>query len=349
MRRITKSIGKAHSNPQDPATIADIKRVLICRPNHRLGNLLLITPLLEEISRTFPHCKIDLFVRGTLAPALFKNYDQVADIIQLPARPFKHLLNYIWGWLSLRKHSYDIVINTSKDSSSGRLSTQFVHSRYKFFGGIDPQLQLDHPDHVHMAKYPVYSFRTALRQWGIPDSNKEIPPLNLRLSFSEIAGGRETLQKLVHNQKKTICLFTAATGSKSYPESWWELIYERLQKEYPDHNIIEVLPVNNVSKLAFRTPVFYSKDIRGIGALIANTQLFVSADCGIMHLASAAQIPVIGLFCVTDANKYQPYSNNSVGLNTNNCDVDDCFRVIDQILHSGFSPQMEQQTVPVAL
>ena len=47
-----------------------IKRILICRPNHRLGNLLLITPLIQEISETFPDCKIDLFVKGGIAPTV---------------------------------------------------------------------------------------------------------------------------------------------------------------------------------------------------------------------------------------------------------------------------------------
>jgi heptosyltransferase III len=39
-------------------------RVLISRPNSRLGNLLMVTPLVQEIERLLPNAKIDLFVRG---------------------------------------------------------------------------------------------------------------------------------------------------------------------------------------------------------------------------------------------------------------------------------------------
>jgi ADP-heptose:LPS heptosyltransferase len=37
--------------------------------------------------------------------------------------------------------------------------------------------------------------------------------------------------------------------------------------------------------------MFYSKDIREIGAVIANTEIFIGADSGIMHLASASLTP----------------------------------------------------------
>ena len=73
---LTKNIGNSYKNPAvDLSEKVTIKRVLICRPNHRLGNLLLITPFLQEISSTFPKCKIDLFVKGGLGPIIFKNYE----------------------------------------------------------------------------------------------------------------------------------------------------------------------------------------------------------------------------------------------------------------------------------
>jgi hypothetical protein len=45
-------------------TKVKFNKILICRPNPRLGNQLLITPLLQEVITTFPECKIDLFVNG---------------------------------------------------------------------------------------------------------------------------------------------------------------------------------------------------------------------------------------------------------------------------------------------
>lgn len=334
-RNITKNIGSTNSDQNfDLADKPEIKRILICRPNHRLGNLLLITPLFQEITNTFPNCKIDLFVKGGLAPILFKNYENVDLIIQLPKKHFKQLIDYIHGWLSIKKHHYDIVINVDKNSSSGRLSAQMANAKYKFFGDMDEDIQLKHDDYQHMAKHPVYNFRNFLTKLGYEKNESPIPPLNLKLSSSEISEGQKTLKELVKNEKKTICIFTNATGDKCYSETWWEEFYERLKTEYQNYNIIEVLPVENISKIAFKAPTFYSKDVREIGALVANTEVFIGADSGIMHLASAALTPTVGLFSRDNEKKYQPYDNNSVSINTNYSSIDEWINVINKILNN---------------
>ena len=310
----------------------NVKRVLICRPNHRLGNLLLITPLVQEITETFPDCKIDLLVKGGIAPILFKNYENIDRIIQLPKRPLTHLLASVRSWISIRKHRYDIVIDVDKRSSSGRLSLGFANSKHKISGDAIESVQSKFPNYVHHAKFPVYNLRHYLSELGYPQKDRPIPSLNLKLDLLEIAKGKVLLDQLVHNKRPTICLFTFATGNKCYSEIWWENFYERLQTAFPQHNIIEVLPVQNVSKLSFKAPAFYSKDLREIASLIANTEVFIGADSGIMHLASAAQTPTIGLFSVTDQSLYAPYNENSVAINTNFNDTDKCIQVIHSTL-----------------
>ena len=332
MHSLTKNIGTTHFDPNTDLTKVMIKRILICRPNPRLGNQLLITPLVQEVIATFPECEIDLFVNGGLAQIVFKNYKNVKRIIQLPRKPFKELIKYSQGWLALKKHNYDIVINVVEGSSSGRLSAQFANSKYKFFGDDIADLQLKYEDYGHIAKQPVYNFRYYLTKLGFKENDKPVPSLDLKLSNSEIAEGQKLLQEIVKNDKKTICIFTFATGAKCYPESWWEPFYERLKSEYPNYNIIEILPVENVSQIGFKAPTFYSKDIREMGSLIANTEVFIGADSGIMHLASSAQTPTVGLFSGTNINMYTPYNNNSVSIDTNSGTADDWIKIIDRIL-----------------
>jgi heptosyltransferase-3 len=318
MQNITRNIGRSHAKHGIVLTDSrEIKRILICRPNDRLGNLLLITPLLHEINSAFPDCTVDLFVRGGAAPIVFQNYDFVDRIIMLPKRPFSHLLDYVSGWFSIRQKKYDLVINVEKNSSSGRLSTMFARSRYKFFGEVTDDLSQHYPDYRHIAKYPVYNLRHYLTTLGFRRNNQPILPLDLKLSGVEKTEGAAILQKLADNNQKTICLFTFATGSKCYPESWWADCYNTLKAAYPNYNIVEILPVQNVSQIGYRAPSFYSKDVREIGAVIANADVFIGADSGIMHLAVSAGAPTIGLFWVTDINKYAPYGNGSFGINTN--------------------------------
>ena len=77
--------------------LGDVKRVLIIRPNHRLGNVLLITPLVQEVLTIFPEAEIDLFTKGGIAPTVFKNYPAVKRLIQLPRKPFKEFFRYMRG------------------------------------------------------------------------------------------------------------------------------------------------------------------------------------------------------------------------------------------------------------
>jgi heptosyltransferase III len=333
MHRLTKNIGKSHIKANlASGEIPNIKRVLISRPNHRLGNQLLLTPLVQEVIDTFPDCKIDLFVKGGVANAVFESYENIDKIIQLPRKPFNQLIKYIFCWFKLKKHDYDLVINGDKNSSSGRLSTQIAKAKFKVFGETNDSIQYTFDDYEHISKYPIYNLRDYLTKIGFPENNKPIPTLNIKLSEVEIAHGKSVLKGIVNNNKSTICIYTNATGDKIYDEDWWMKLYNRLLKNYPEYNIIELLPIENTSKINFAAPNLYSKDVREMCALIANTAIFIAADNGVMHLASAAQIPVVGFFKVTKLEKYRPYGNGSLAFNTNDTNINDWLKGIDNIL-----------------
>lgn len=333
MNVITKSIGNSYSEPKIKiGQKINIKKVLIIRPNHRLGNQLLLTPLVQEVINTFPECEIDLFVRGGVANPVFENYKQVKKIIQLPKKPWSNVLSYAGKWVSIKSKKYDLVINGDKNSSSGRLLTQMADAPFKIFGDLNDALQKQYADYQHISKSPIYNLRDYLSKIGIQNLNKEVPVLDIKLSDSEIAKGKIILNDIVKNDKKTICIYTNATGAKCYSETWWETFYNRLLKEYPEYNSIEMLPIENISKINFKATHFYSKDIREMGAIIKNTAVFIAADNGVMHLASASLTPTVGFFSVTNPEIYAPYGNGSLALHTHETNIDDWIRAISKIL-----------------
>lgn len=332
---LTNNIGntKRYENP-DFIDKKEIKRILICRPNHRLGNQLLITPIVQELTAIFPDSKIDLFVKGNVASVIFENYDSIDTIISLPKEHFKFIFKYIKSWILLRQKQYNLVINATENSSSGKLSTNFAKSKHKYFGDFNNDLEQNsiNNDLNHIAKRPVLALRNYLSKAGIDVSKTQIPSLDIRLSNLEIAEGKKRLIELVDNDKKTICLFTYATGDKCYSEIWWLELYEAIKLKYTNYNIIEILPVENISKINFKAPSFYSKDLRQICSFIANTDVFVGADSGMMHLASASLTPTIGLFSITDIEVYAPYNNKNIGINTNSMKTNEIIEVIDNVL-----------------
>ncbi len=325
--KLTNGIGRSDVK-NDILDPRKVYRILISRPNHRLGNTLLITPLIQDVHRVFPDAKIDLFLKGGAGHVVFQEYQYINKIITLPKKHFKQFAKYISAWISLRNTKYDLAINVEQSSSSGRISLQVTDSKFKFFGDDSVQLQ---NESEHTAKYPVLNFRDYIASLGIDSANTEISTLSLMLTEQEKQKGKSYLRELTKSDMPTICLFTYATGTKCFSQDWWSTFYNHLQKNYPNINFLEILPIENVSQINFAAPSFYSSDIRIMAATMHNCIAFIGADSGIMHLASAAQIPVIGLF-KSRAEKYGPYGNSSEAIMITDDNMQECLQTVDRIL-----------------
>ncbi len=320
---ITGSVGNPLKSLSDLDRIKDvnsIKKILIIRTNHRLGNILLITPLVQEVQEIFPNARVSFFVKGGVTPVLFQNYDRIDNYLLLPKKHFKELLSYLKTWFKLLFKKYDLVINVESGSSSGKLATKFSKSSYKFYGNEFDNLISFSTDQVHFAKLPVYKLRKYV--FENQDFNKPIPQLNIKLNTTELASGKKLVDALVpDNSKKTIAIFTFATGSKCYSKQWWNEFYEALNTQFSKYNLIEILPVENVSQIDFKLPTFYSKDLREIASFIENIDVFIGADSGMMHLAAATSTTVFGLFSITAIEKYGSYGTKKYAINTNTTSI----------------------------
>lgn len=313
MRSLTGDIGKDSLNKINNNEVLKLDKVLVSRPNHRLGNTLLITPLIQEIITYNPQVKIDLFVKGRVTPIIFENYPQIDQIIMLPKKPLEELGAYLKGWSKLKKKKYDLVINVEKGSSSGKISTNMARAKHKLFGEefiTDTQQEIQ----LHQAQYPVYQFRKFLELFGNEPNSNQVLSMNMKLTDEEIKKGEQTLKEITKNSdKKTLAFFTFATGGKCYSEEWWTAFYELFYPKYAEeYNLIEILPVENVSMLKHVLPEFYSKDVREIAAVMYNCEIVVAADSGMMHLSCAAPTKTIGLFkSESFLERYKPYGHEN--------------------------------------
>lgn len=169
----------------------------------------------------------------------------------------------------------------------------------------------------HITLKPVLKLREFLKDNLDIEYNQAIPSLNIKLKDTEIEYGQKKLQSLFNNEKETICLFTHATGDKSYSGEWWISFYDKLKVTFTEYNFLEILPIENISKLNFCITTYYSTDIRKIASILSNCKIFIGADSGMMHLASTSQTITIGLFKITAMELYSPYNNLNTSFNTN--------------------------------
>ena len=296
-----------------------IHRVLICRPNHRLGNAILISPLLAEVEALYPGAEIDMISGGHAAHKLFANRFQIRQIISLPSRIARHL------WLSarllrqLRGNSYDLAIDASNGSQSGRLLLAIVHARFKL--GF-PDERVGHPSAWHDLPCPEHFAQRnvfLLRRAYAGEVRKAYPPLNMRLSGDDTEQARQALAGILGEsapRQRVVGIFANATGAKRYDTDWWMQFLDALRARQPDARIVELVADHGRSLLGEKFPAYYTRDLVRLAAVIANMQAVISADCGVMHLAVASGTPTLGLFSVTSAEKYGPYGSSNSAVDT---------------------------------
>ncbi len=307
---------------------SSIRKILIIRTNHRLGNILLITPLIEEVTIQFPDAEIDLFVKGRASEFIFKKHPKIKNILFLPKNHFSQIGLYLLTWLKLIVRKYDLIINAQAGSSSGKLATKLSHSKFKFYGIESPNIFTENSDYQHFAKNIVYNFRAYLLKSGFKIEVKKVSGLRLVLSKDEIFNGLQVLTLITRNNKKTIGFFTYATGGKCYENPFWNELYLKMNTEFGEnYNLVEILPIENSSKIDFKSKNYYSKDIREIASVLSNVELFIGADSGMMHLAATAT-KTIGLFKGNFIQTYAPYGFLNQGIDTSSTSIDEIIEIM---------------------
>lgn len=301
-----------------------IHRIVVLRPNHRLGNTLLLTPLLTELERRFPGAEVDVVTGCEAAGEVFDGFRQVRRIYQLTRRPGHHPLRLLRTVMALRHSRYDLAIDSARGSRSGRLLLRLSGAKYRLglshsereareAGYAWQQAMARAP--VHFALDSVFALRCALGlEQGADQATggAPYPSLRLHLQPEERACGARLLADLLGHQQAVragavVAVFPNATGSKRLSESWWQSLIDGLLAEDPTLRIVEMVAAHGRSQLGLRFPAFYSSDIRRMAALMDQCDAYVSADCGVMHLACAVGVPTLGLFTRPNLPRYRPY------------------------------------------
>ncbi len=319
LRRVFSALaGSADGCARLPA--AGIHRILLIRPNHRLGNTLLLAPVLADIERAYPSAEVDILTAGQAANEVLGEFDSVRNLLVLPRKIVRHPLILLKTVHHLRTQRYDLAIDPCASSQTGRLFLLMSRAKYKL-GFVDKRnagrisCGVAMPSHVrHMGQLPVYLLRTAR---GEAFDVAACPTLDIRLSQIEHQQGEGRLRRILGNPSPgmfRIGVFGEATGAKVLPGLWWKTMLATLGQARRDVVFIEILPATGASKFGDAFPSYYSTSIRRMAAVMAGLDLVISADCGVMHLAVASGATTIGLFKITDASMYAPYGDNSAAV-----------------------------------
>jgi ADP-heptose:LPS heptosyltransferase len=299
--------GASNRVPPGELPRAGIQRILVCRPNHRLGNTLMVTPLLAELEARFPGAEVDVLGSGGATRGVFAGYASIGEFFLLERRALRHPIATVNTLRRLRSKRYDLVIDAASGSSSGRLAAGMAQARFQ----VSVEGTPDAP--VHFAARPVHALRVALG-----DTSGVTPPLDLRLSDAERAKGAERLARVLNAAQGSgapvMAIFPNATGAKRQDTAWWQAFLGALFARIGERRVVELVAADGISRLDNAYPTYFTSDPRKLAAFIDAAGSYISADCGVMHLAAATQAITIGLFSRTDPKRYAPYGHGNAGV-----------------------------------
>lgn len=292
---------------------SSLRRILILRLNHRLGNTLFLTPLVSALARYLPQCEIDMFLGTPEAASLFDHAPGIRRVLSLPRDPFLHSLALARALFALREREYDLVIDPIEHSSSNRLAARLVKARRRLsFDLAEPRsgrpgtTPLAHSEHEALKP---------LRLLGHLSPSMTVDPtapaqLELVLTAAERRRGEQDLAQILADHggrevgRPVIGFFTEARGDKALAPDWWREWSDAIRREDPSVRLVQLAPPEPGSLRLKGIPHIQTADLRRVASMLAGLDLFVSGDTGPMHLASAVRTPTIGLFSTTRPDQY---------------------------------------------
>lgn len=272
-----------------------------------IGDIILISGLLEEIKLKYKNTTIHLFVPSEYGDvlSLIKKYDSFTKINL--SKPIKTL-----GLI--RKNTFDIFIDASQWARSTALVSVF--SKSKFTIGFKSKGQGKH-----------FAFDKAVEH-----SNKVHEYVNLKkLIFSNSEDLKEfpllNIDYDVPIDEKKIIIHIAPSGSKSerkeLPIHHWMIILDYLLKknlniyftgsEADKNKIDNLINTFNSDKLI---NVAGTLTIHETAKLLKSSRLVISVNTGTMHIASFLRCNLIAIHGPTNSKRWGPLNENSIIINS---------------------------------
>ncbi|RQV99347.1 MAG: glycosyltransferase family 9 protein [Calditrichaeota bacterium] len=286
-----------------------IRKILVIRLSS-LGDVILVTPLLRQLRNAYPTSEIDFLVRSDLADVIRYN-PHISRLIEFRKDSdfayLRKIRSRIW------ERDYDVILDIHRN----------LRSRLICFGmGISPfhrtkvlKIRKNQFTRFLLVKFKINLYRKlhgrVIRVWekyiraaepmGVKadDGRPEIfiPPESVRAA-------QRLIESLPEHRNFTAIAPGARHFTKRWPPEYYADLIEKLYSELHMVSILiggrEDIPV--VEEIISKVPAGSAIIAAGrytlleTAAVIRNAELMVTNDSGLMHLATAFDVPVIAIF-----------------------------------------------------
>ena len=290
----------------------NFKKVLVFRLDNKLGNAILLLPLIQSIKKSMPEIEIDVLYSSNYAE-IFENHPDIHSSITydqkyLLRNPFRYLLLIS----QLRKNNYDVVFSSTNSNSfsvSQALFAGLLKSKHTV--GFDWKESAELHTDIVKGNTNVHYSEAQVDLWRYFD--KSAIAENPKIYFVQ--------DNIPKPEKEKVLFWLGATGNKILPKKLFEEIYTFLKEK----NITFCLAAGPHDKHLLKRYPLIEKDnvlllkgsLKDAVKFFKQFKLIIIPDTGPTHLAVALGIPTIQVFVNSDPVWYAYKGYNLFLINKN--------------------------------
>ncbi len=288
----------------------NFKRILVFRLDNRLGNAILILPLVQSIKKSNPVLKIDVMMSSDYCQ-IYNDHPDINEVIRYDqSHLMKNPIRYLSLIKYLRKNQYDVVFSSSNANAFSVSQAIFAGLMGgKHSVGFDwlesGKLYTD----VIKGNTDIQYGDAQVDLWRHFDSRAVVDTPKIYFSSNTIP----------RSQNKKVLFWLGATGNKILPEKMITnilLLLEEKNISYQlaagpaDENLFQNYPLEWKDKT-----LFLKGSLRDTSEFFCQYSVVLIPDTGPMHLAVALGIPTVQVFVNSDPTWYAYTGENNFVIN----------------------------------
>lgn len=301
--RVLSRRASSHWQPASPHTLEGVRRVLLVRPNFRIGNAVIGARFIQALARHDPNIEIDYLGTDTTNDLFLgmplANYHSLSRTMLLGPWRLIRLLG------ELRRREYDLAIQLGEGSLTSWLFTQLCGARQTLGqrGRLESTYDwvcAESPKHAHeLASSLAVSLGIACE-----------PHPWMALSRQEHEAAVETLARL-SMPGQAVGVFIGGHLDKRQPLHFWQALLQELDARRQPYLVLlgpeEARQYTNLESVCgTHGYILPPMPLREFAAILAHLPQLITPDTGPMHMAAALEVPVVALLNVVGSYRFAP-------------------------------------------
>ena len=292
-----------------------IKKILVFRLDQKIGNGLLLVPLLNAVRKTKPEIELHLHIHYPIAELLNSCVPDLVDKYW-PYNQKKLLLKPILflKWIyCLRQEEFDLIIsshNPDNFSVSQAIMGRLCHPRMLM--GFLYKDSSKFYDIAVLSNSKKHYIQSQMDLWRYFQKESEISWPKFIISEKK---RDKILDKFgIPKNSKSSLIWLGATGDKMLNPETISLIYDELRKNSTDPIVFATGPEDTSMLKSLRAwinkqAIVWRESLLETATFFSAFELIISADTGPAHLAVAMDIPTITIFVSSNIEQYGYHDN----------------------------------------